>query len=490
MSRFAEILKLVEVRSRMLCGLRLASVSLVGGGTLALIIALLRYTGILRCTRSCAWGLILLPLFGAALLYIVGWMRQIDLPRTLLRVDLSLETGERLSSLYELHRRGGSNVFRARLEEAVARQALPWKQGLPLGRARFALLGGGAAVLAAILLVAFAPPASLPVPVIASPIVASGSAEARTIAPASEPPSTLPGGSTTQGEESGLPGDAVPDRDLEDLLSELWESPASEGMLNEASGGSAELIRAQKERAKALADLLERIEERLKKEGGGLTPEERRTLSELAQQMGNAPLRQALSKLLQEDDPQALTEGFEKFRNLAESLADQQEGSEEETTPGRESFPPGETEEGEAQAAVNWGQPQPEEEASASEGASDGGAVSPSSGSQSDEDEDLAAGDEESFGSEEGAPGGESPFETSPGFMPSELAGMIGESGAFREFMTKGVPLEPILTQDGKTTRFSVDYDALRALLEERAIPTEAREIIRKYFETITQGGP
>jgi hypothetical protein len=414
-------------------------------------------------------------------------MRRIDLPRTLLKVDLSLETGERLSSLYELHRRGGSNVFRTRLEEAVARQAFLWKRGLPLGRARFALLGGGMAVLASILLVAFAP-ASLPAPAVVFPIAASGSAEGRTIAPPSESPPTLPGGSALQGGEAGLPGESVPDRDFEDLLSQLWESPASEGILNEASGGSAELIRAQKERARALADLLERIEERLKEEGGGLTPEERRALSELAQQMGNAPLRQVLRELLQEDDPQALTEGFEKFRSLAESLKDQQDASAEETTVG-ESAPYGETEEGEAQAAVNGGQPQPEE-GEASEGASDGGSVSPSSGSQSDQEKDLAAGDEESFGGEEGATGGESPFATSPGFMPSELAGMIGESGAFREFMTKGVPLEPILTQDGETTRFSVDYDALRAILEERAIPTEAREIIRTYFETITQGGP
>jgi hypothetical protein len=471
----------------MLCGLRLASVGLAGGGALALIIALLRYTGILRCTRPCTWGLVLLPLFGAGFLYIVGWMRRVDLPRTLLRVDLSLKTGERLSSLYELHRRGGSNVFRTRLEEAVARQAFSWKRGLPLGRARFALLGGGMAVLVSILLVAFAP-VSLPTPVVTSPIVASGSAEVRTVAPQSETPPTLPGGSVSQGGEEGLPGESVPDRDLEDLLSELWESPASEGMLSEASGGSAKLIRAQKERAKALADLLERIEERLKKEGGGLTPEERSALSELAQQMGNAPLRQALCELLQEDDSQALTEGFKKFRSLAESLADQQEASSEETTVG-ESPLSGEVEEGEAQAAVNWGQPQPEDK-EASEGASEGGAESPSSGSQSDQEEDLAAGDEESFGGEEGATGGESPFATSPGFMPSELAGMIGESGAFREFMTKGIPLEPVLTQDGATTRFSVDYDALRAILEERAIPTEAREIIRTYFETITQGGP
>jgi hypothetical protein len=488
MSRFTEILKRVEARSRMLRGLRLASVFLVGGGTLALIIALLRYTGLLRCTRACAGGLILLPLFGAALLYIVGWMRRVDLPSILLRVDLSLETGERLSSLYELHRREGNNVFRTRLEEVVARQAFSWERGLSLGRARFALLGGGAAILASIFLVAFAP-TNLPAPAVAPPIVASGNAEVRIIASPSEPPSTLPGGSASQGEEAGLPGDDVPDRDLEDLLSELWESPASEGMLSEASGGSAELIRAQKERAKALADLLERIEERLKKEGGGLTPEERRALSELAQQMGNAPLRQALRKLIQEDDPQALTEGFEKFRSLAESLKDQQEASAEETSPGGESAPPGETEEGEAQAAVNWGQPQPEE-GEVSDGASDEGAVSPSSGSQSDQDEDLATGDEESFGGEEGATGGESPFDTSPGFMPSELAGMVGESGEFREFMTKGVPLEPLLAQDGATTRFSVDYDALRTILEERAIPTEAREIIRKYFETITQGGP
>jgi len=487
MSRFAGILRSVEMRSRRLCGLRLASVGLAGGGALALILSLFWYTGILLCTRSCILGLILLFLFGAGFLFIVGWMRQVDLPRTLLRIDLSLETGERLSSLYELHRRGGSNVFRTRLEEAVARQAFLWKRGLPLGRARFALLGGGMAVLASTLLVAFAP-ANPPCRVVVLPIVASGNAEVQTLDSPSEPPSTLPGGTVSQGGEVGLPGESVPDRDLEDLLSELWESPASEGVLSGTSGGSAELIRAQKERARALADLLERIEERLKEERGGLTPEERRALGELAQQMGNAPLRQALRELLQEDDPQALTEGFEKFRSLAESLADQQETAAEETAVG-ESAPSGGSEESEAQAAVNWGQPQPEDE-EASEGASEGEAGSPSYGSRSDSEEDLATGDEESFGGEEGAAGGESPFAASPGFMPSELAGMIGESGEFREFMTKGVPLEPLLAQDGETTRLLVDYDVLRALLEERAIPIKEREIIRTYFETITQGGP
>lgn len=488
MSRFAEILRSIEMRSRRLCGLRLASVSLAGGGTLTLIIALLQYIGLLRYTRSYTWGLILLLLFGAVLLYIIGWMRRVDLPRTLLRVDLSLETGERLSSLYELHNCGESNAFRVRLEEVVARQAFSWKRGLPLGRARFALLGGGMAVLASIFLVAFSPPPSLPSCMVAPPSASSENTEGRTIAPPSKPTPTLPGGSIAQERDTG-PGESVPDRNLEDLLSELWESPASEGMLNEASGGSAELIRAQKERAKALADLLERIEERLKEEGGGLTPEEHSALSELAQQMGNAPLRSALRELLQEDDPQALTEGFEKFRSLAESLKDQQESPPEDTAVG-ESAPSGEAEEGEAQAAVNWGQPQPEGEEASEGGAGEGEAISPSSGSQGDQEEDLATGDEESFGGKEGSTGGESPFEDSPGFMPSELAGMVGESGEFREFMTKGVPLEPILTQDGETTRLLVDYDALRALLEERAIPTEAREIIRTYFETITQGGP
>jgi hypothetical protein len=231
--RFAGILRRVEARSRRLCGLRLASVGLAGGGSLALILSLLRYTGLLRCTHLCILGLILLSLFGAGFLFIVGWMRRVDLPRTLLRIDLSLETGERLSSLYELHRRGGSNVFRTRLEEAVARQAFLWKRGLPLGRARFALLCGGMAVLASVLLVAFAP-ASLPSSVVAHPIVASENAEVRTIAPQSETSPTLPGGSVSQEGEAGLPGKSVPDRELE---ATVRERPLATSIARVASGG-------------------------------------------------------------------------------------------------------------------------------------------------------------------------------------------------------------------------------------------------------------
>ena len=37
---------------------------------------------------------------------------------------------------------------------------------------------------------------------------------------------------------------------------------------------------------------------------------------------------------------------------------------------------------------------------------------------------------------------------------------------------------------------FAVDYEGMRALLEGHAIPTEAQDVVRAYFEMLTQEGP
>ena len=80
--------------------------------------------------------------------------------------------------------------------------------------------------------------------------------------------------------------------------------------------------------------------------------------------------------------------------------------------------------------------------------------------------------------------------EQQAGFVPTDLAATIGSTGEFEEFLTKGVPVEPRPTEAGGVDRYTVNHETLRAILDGRPIPPEAREVVRQYFETITQGGP
>ena len=59
--------------------------------------------------------------------------------------------------------------------------------------------------------------------------------------------------------------------------------------------------------------------------------------------------------------------------------------------------------------------------------------------------------------------------------------------GEFEEFVTRGVPLEPASGDVGRSGRV-VDYDALRAILDQRGLDAQERQLIERYFEAIAQG--
>jgi len=55
--------------------------------------------------------------------------------------------------------------------------------------------------------------------------------------------------------------------------------------------------------------------------------------------------------------------------------------------------------------------------------------------------------------------------------------------------MTKGVPLETAPGDVGNGQQLVVDYEMLRALLDARPLSPDTQDLVKAYFQTITQGG-
>ncbi|MCK4391948.1 hypothetical protein KAX17_03495 [Candidatus Bipolaricaulota bacterium] len=491
MFRFAPLLRGIEQRARHLHGLSLGAIALGTGGVVALGVAGFYHFGFLTLNRYALSGALGSVLLCSGLFYLLGRKREVDLPRLLLQIDLALGTGERLCSLYELRRRGGGRAFRRRIEESLGKRPLKWKKGLPVGPSHLVpFVGGILTLLAAFLLIALSAASPLDHITEEPPaLVRVSRPEARAVTSPSEVLQIHSEGGESRPDSFPQPK-TPPSHGLEDPLSEVWEVPAAGGLLMDEMADLTELLEEQHTLSRALSELLSRIEERLQHDGGGLTEEERRALSDLAQQVGSAPLRRALRELLEEEDPQALQEGIEQALNLTQTLADTSDGGPPPEASGGPSSP---ADEGEGEQGFVWesqergeGFPEPGPGASTEKSEKDvADAASP------DQDQSPLGGDEERFGGEAGIAGEVGPTTQAPGFSAVDLAGAIGSQGDFQEFLTKGVPLEQDPGPEKEAGHFSVDYETLRALLEGRAIPTEAQEMVRMYFQMITQqGGP
>lgn len=491
---YSRLVQQIEQRARRLQGVRVAGIGLASLGSGTLLVVISYRLGVLSLTRPLLMGLLLLPVLGALLLYLLGRRKDPSLPRLLLQIDLFFGTGERLSSLHELRRRGSGSPFRDRLETAVQAYPRSWKRALPLGRLHSgSIAGGGLTLLAASLLIAFSPPLSTLPEEIANGAVEIV-AEREQASPAEDRPAPPPIlGKTDPAASPRAERKEGADHRLEDVLSYLWHSPAAEAVLFEGDGGLSDLLAAQQEMARALADLLSRIEERMaQEEGSGLTAEERHALGSLAERLGGgSPLRQALRSLAGEGDAEAVSERLQEIRDLAQSLqADRRREAPAAGAPIPE-------EEGDRGEAVAWAPPLPSEEEEESDISE--GSRRAASAEESDAQPQLPTeGDADRVGDEEGGLAGEEGTlgsgdlrpEHRPSFLPRDLAGAIGEQGGFQKFVTKGVPFEQLSVGDQGEVLLVVDYETLRALLAGRAIPAGRKDVVRAYFEAISESAP
>ena len=486
----SRLLRAIERRARRLRGLRRAGIAFGVFVVVPLGIAVCYRLNLLSLSWPVLGGVLALPFLAALFAYFLVRRPKASLPRLLLRVDQALGTSERLSSLYELRQRGGGGVFRRRIEKHLQDRPLPWKKGLPVGLTNLIPFATGALILVgAYLVVAFAPSplADLAESLSAEPPVA---AEKRTAG--FSPEQSVP----APPEQSGSPLESPPQEaatpppdNFEDVLSEIWSTPATGGALVQGGEDLSGLIEEQQALSQAIEELLSRIQERLGQEGGALTEAERRALSELISGVTSPQLRQALESLLEETDPEALEDEVEQALGLTRALARIEEAPTPEEI--EKIHPPAEESEGEQ--AFAWTPPETPEEMSNPDGEGTGQRSAGEGTDEASADQDQPWGREEDLdphGGTRGAEGQGTPQEEQAGFIPTDLAATIGSAGAFEEFLTKGVPVEPSTTEAGEVDRYAVNYETLRAILEGRSIPPEAREVVRQYFETITQGGP
>ncbi len=516
---FSRFLRSVDSRARAVRGLSVGATAFA-----ALSLASLAGMSAVRILRIPFpyWALaafVAPPLAAAAFGYAFGRSRELRIPHLLLRIDDTLGLNARLSSLYELRQRGGTSFFRRRIEAEVRDATEGWRAALPV--ARRTLVGGSAGALFVVLAVglAFVPlpaaPRGSPLDMLEQSSTLSGDPLADVADSAAAPmteataPLTVRIGEET-GQEAGVPSLDAPDRDqtLEDVMRDLAGISPDEAVIVPISPDEVEqLARMQSEAMRAITQLLEAIRDRIQDseaDASELTEEELEALQRELERSSLPPeVQEGLNELMNRPQPRSVEE-------IIEDLIDQFGGDEESESgaPGDgESAPPGSTAvapnpQGIEEFLEELGQASSDEESgpegglpagpegapgqdSEGEGAPSSGERPPMIGAEGIEVPDQ-------FGGSEGAPGpSDEDEEREAGFIREEERTKIGPEGDFvSEFATEGVPIEWVPGPAGEEPTPLVSYERIASILRERGVPEGAVEIVRDYFNAITEGGP
>ena len=477
----------IERRARKVRAFHVAAIAFSIGLLPVVISFLIERGGLVFISRGALLALSVLPIAAFLASFLISWGMRMDRRRVLLGVDITPRTQERLSSLYEMYESNRSGPYRERLETLLQDRKLSWKRALPLGHTAL-LVPAGVALLVALLVTASLLPITQNRYAPTSRQVASSTENSRRPIKATgqsgksamqgQIPTSPPGTGATS--ESGQP-----QHSLQDVLDKLWSSPSSPGIISSDQQGLDQLILEQRKAAQRLERLISQIQKRLVDGGGSLTPEEKNALSSLAEQIGSDSLSRGLRELADEKNPGEIGKLLQQMQELAKSLQ-------------------GESREPPAQAMANKGsgsqeiansndlaysvptqgsQDESGKHDSTGEGATSANNAAP--GSQGD----RLQGEDEPFGGDQGSGAGTPLTSAPPQFIRREISGSIGESGDFKDFATKGVPVEEAPSDEGNTSVLSVNYDQLRALLSGRVLSPDTKNVVRKYFDEITQGG-
>jgi len=512
---FSAFLKRLDSRARRLRAISAATT--VNAVLAAAMVAAVLVIRILRLPVPVwGWALALVPPMAAGCIaYAVARAKAPPIPRLLLRLDDVLELDARLSSLFELRRRGGNTVFRRRIEQEVRDQLTDWRTALPIGRET--VLGGtaGIACLGLAAVVALVPlPRMEEAPLVqvettAASAISSASADAALLQPPPrevDPPRTVTADEARDHETSSVQPFVPPhpEATLEDVMRDLSGKPPKEAVLVSVAHDDIEdLARLQGEAMQQLAQLLEDILDRLQQtppnEPQALTPEERERLQEQLERGGLPPnTTQDLNELMNSDPGQGVEQ---MVQQLAERVSDDSESGdgtpedEDDATPQTTAVAPNpqdfedfmddpsiqeRSDDGGIPAAV----PGDGDSDRSPQGDDSSGEPSPAAGERGIEDPSP-------FGGTEGSAGPESDEnEREAGFLREDQLGRIGPEGNFiSEFVTEGVPLEA--PSDGASLPAAprVNYERIDSILRERGLPEGALDIVREYFKAITEGG-
>ncbi len=389
-----------------------------------------------------------------------AWGRRIpsSKARLLLEVDVRLGLDARLSSLHEIDSRGGSPVLSERLFRDLRRLTPNWSRALPIPR-RLRLLAAATGVFTActVLLLVLAPAAERSAGERLGPVDIAGQASpagADQVAAdnAAASPETDLGTSDAPTTPSSTGGTQ---RSLSEILAEL--RPALSSAAANASAATSE------DAAAALHEELQKLQERLATNSQPLSPEEEQTLHQAA--ATSPDLAKAVDDAAASSDLNALRETISQI--LSASTAPTTAAAPQTTRTDVRPTAPSDTQSS-AQPNASPSATPPDASSAGASNTTEGGSASASA-----------------------PPPDDSLFESGVGDVAPVAAPLaLGEEGSLSSYVTQGVPVEQTTDPISSERSWTLDPDQVRSVLSARNLPAGAADIIRDYFQRITEENP
>jgi len=464
-----ELFHLAEKRSR-----RLRALTVGGWAFLGAAAASALYTGL-------AWyvfGVQLDPLrigLLAGVPWLVGLLfflallrRPVDLGGVLLAMDYRLGLEALFSSLYEIDQRSPTSFLRKRLERRAAHAFPEWREGLPMPL-RFVLSSaGGLLLVIGVSLVGIQSATYVPSVDLRAILDEMKEAQRMTLEEAEDAASEDEGASI-----SGITGASeTADGGLDRLLSDLGLATDDRTTSEDAQGAIE--VGADPLLEEALETWLGEVGERFGHGKSFLTPEQQESLV-MAAQSREPIVQSALDRVLEAGSRDEVESAL---ADLADALRETQMGQLASDDSTRVTPAGGEGSESGDQGS---GKPLALQDTDTS-----GGAGSPSGSEQAGQEEETGLRDDPEPSTFYGQTAPTDPSES--GLTIEEVPTSVSDAGDVRTYLTLGVPIE-FDSNESEGTSASVDYDRIDMILESRSLSADATDIVRKYFQSITEGG-
>ncbi len=377
--------------------------------------------------------------------------------RLLLEVDLRLQLDARLSSIHEVQTRGGSAAFADRLFRDVERLSPDWSRAIPVQKVLRVLPMASLLLVAAAFAIGavashFASTSSpRSASAVSSPEEAPGEATPTSATPASTQPEA-------ESDTSASPtvGAANAQRSLSEILSQLRPALAS------AAGAPSD---AQTEDAAVVIRReLEQLRTRLEQDDRPLSPQEIATLHDAT--VASPDLAKAVNDAVTVSDLSALRQAISRILTSSASTPTVSAGN-----PPAQTAPPTSGSQDVAQATGPTTTPP------------QATAPNPSLPGASDSEE-----------APPGTPSTPSPDDSNltPAAQVTPVSAplTVGDAGAVSSYVTQGVPVEEASSPSGGQAIWVISPNQVSSLLSSRDLPNGDADIIRDYFQRITEENP
>lgn len=407
-----------------------------------------------------------------------AWRRAVSPARVLYELDDALGLEARISSLYALWARRRESPFARPLQAVVHRESESWRSVYRLSWRGKMRLGVGALCLAAVVVLPFTS-----VPHVSLSIGGDEDQVSESVEDAGGSDAALDEGDV----QSAGSDDTVTDTDGEEnaAANSLLDTFLSRLMVDDGAGqGEPDASVASGDGATSgvppFGDFLDALLAEFAEAGGRLLRDVERDALAVYGELSDADLAERIAGLLDETDVDRIRSQLQELKARAEETGSLVTGEAAEQPEASSAGAGSTADEGDMSTPLDTG----EGTASATQEGTG------STDLQVDGDASSTV-DDESGGPEQGSVIGEiveGYGDDPPAVVEAQVGGSIGSDGSISEYITAGVPVDYGNGSAAEARTFRVDYDRAEAILNARSIPQEAQEIVREYFELISEG--